>query len=105
MYALRFADGEHETFGCLAGSRTFVSNAALQRHFEREPFHKEVTVTGSDIEESGTEHGTSVVRAVGRRPSDRSSSTASNPGSVITVSSRSVEPSEDTPRGPADQSR
>jgi hypothetical protein len=49
MYTLRFADGEHATFGCLACSRSFVSKAAVQRHFDRNPSHDEITITGADI--------------------------------------------------------
>ena len=54
MYTLRFANGEHETFGCLACSRSFVSKRALQRHFDRNPSHEGLTITGTDIE--GADH-------------------------------------------------
>lgn len=51
MYALWFSDGEHETFGCLTCKRGFVSKRAIERHFDRNPSHGEVTITGSEIAE------------------------------------------------------
>lgn len=57
MHTLHFADGKHETFGCLACSRSFVSKTALQRHFDRNPSHGAVTITAADIEDVGSPHG------------------------------------------------
>lgn len=57
MHTLYFTDGEHETLGCLACGRAFLSKTAVQQHFDREPSHEEVTITAPDIETGGIEHG------------------------------------------------
>ena len=54
MYMMEYTDGVHETFGCLGCGRTFVSREAIGRHFERNPAHGEVTITGSHIEQDRT---------------------------------------------------
>lgn len=67
MYALWFSDGEHETFGCLTCERSFVSKQAIERHFDRNPSHGEVTITGPEIAGKRTGSDNDVPRGVARR--------------------------------------